>query len=180
MKKKNVIIFTFLLLISFFSFNIFKISQHKQTIKEQIKVLPEFSFSSVKENHKNISSNIFFKSKTVIIHFNSTCHFCQEEVQLLKDHEELLKSLDINIVLISEEDTNILQEFLKENELYNSDFQLLKSNIGDFYKLFGTSQVPTAFLYNANGKLIKTITGLSKFELITQTFLEDEKVNSLH
>ncbi|NME72418.1 peroxiredoxin family protein [Flammeovirga aprica] len=173
---KILIIGTFLLVLSGFVYKIYESLEQNKKVGDSIKYLPSFSFQSYADTSKYISSEVFQSQKTMIVFFNSTCHFCQDEIQLINDHFDEIEDEGIQVVFVSDQPIHEVQSFRAEQHLEASKLLFLKAKENEFFEMFGSTVVPNAFLYNTKGELIKNIKGFSKLTLITNTFKENETV----
>ncbi|MBB6463669.1 peroxiredoxin family protein [Flammeovirga kamogawensis] len=172
--KKLIIIVSFLGVISFLTYSIIKTLKQKEEVENTIKKLPDFSFQSYLDTTEVITSEMYVNKKVIITFFNSTCHFCIDEIFLFQKNQQILEKEKIQVVLVSEEPVEVVLEFIEKSELDHLNFKFLRARENMFFQIFGSSSVPNSFLYNKEGKLIKNIKGLSKFTMITKSFEDDE------
>jgi thiol-disulfide isomerase/thioredoxin len=143
---------------------VFKISS-KLTLKARIETFPSFSFNAL--NDSTFSSDQISKGPVVILFFNPECEHCQYQVTSLVENEKVLKAAII--LLISDADTNSINDFTRKNGL--AEFPGIKLLIDTDYRFidyFGTESVPTTFIYDKNLKLIRYFKG----EVMPETILK--------
>lgn len=102
-------------------------------------------------NEVNLSS---FKGKKILINYWATwCGPCIQEMPSLIRAEEQLKS-DFVFLLVSDESIQRISRFKNRK---NFNLKYLKSKVS--LASLGVYSLPTTYVYNAEGKQIKTIVG---------------------
>jgi peroxiredoxin len=99
----------------------------------------------------------------IVAYFNTTCHLCQSEAQLLvanfQDRE------DLNFIFISSQPAFEIREFkehYKLDKLSNSIF--LSDTLFQFANQFRLQGIPVTFAYDSKGKLVKEFFGTFKIQ----------------
>ena len=135
-----------------------KVEQTKKAQK-----LPAFSFytlDSAAYTHTQLKD-----LPLLIIYFNSGCHFCQYEAKELGKQSAVLEN--IQVLMVSDESLKIIREFAAAYQLDKvSSIHFLKATNNSFYKTFGKASVPSIFIYNRQGELLKHFQGETTIEAI--------------
>lgn len=140
---------------------------HKLNIKKQIAestaTIPQFSFSTIQHQpftKKNISDTL---GKVIIQLFSPDCEHCQFMAQSFVKNKEKLKGIEI-LMVTPFGDSSSVMKFSHEYGLDSlSNVQLLLDTHADFFKIFGSSLVPSFYVYK-NNKIVKSIKGETKIE----------------
>ncbi|HEX8461730.1 MAG TPA: TlpA disulfide reductase family protein [Segetibacter sp.] len=165
MKQKFRIILAllFIALIAVLSKNIYFKIQAKSVLQKTISDLPDFTLTTALDNEP-FRSTIFKNSNdTILINFFSpTCEHCQYMASSFIKNKEQLQN--VKIVMVTIDDSISVAKFKKDYQLnIMPNVLLLRDTKFQFEKIFGTSVVPSFFLY-VNGKLKKRIIGETKIE----------------
>ena len=97
----------------------------------------------------------FYKGKKIVINYWATwCRPCIKEMPGLKRAEEILENHNYIFLLVSDETTSKISTFKKDK---NFDFNFLKSVESN--EMLGIYSLPTSYIFDENGKKIKTIVG---------------------
>ncbi len=119
-----------------------------------------FTFSTISD-----SFSFNMKHPTLLIYFNPDCEHCQYEARAIRD--SLHRFAATNVLLVSDESVERLREFAKEYDLVNQpNIHILYDRDRKFKDLFGTSMVPSIFIYNQQQELVKHYKGETKIEAI--------------
>jgi len=120
-------------------------------VYNRFRVAPDVSFTSLKANSLSGESYSFSSSSDkshIILFFATWCIDCRRELPVLQKQTELLNKLNIEVVLLSDEETSTLIKF---NPTIGEPFKLLK--LEGSFKDNQIYTLPTAFLYCKSGKL---------------------------
>jgi peroxiredoxin len=129
----------------------------KDTITKRIETIPEFNFFKL-DNAQFNKQDLKKELPTVFIYFNSKCDYCEHEARDISTNVEGLK--DIQIVFISPEPIEVIQQFSENYQLNNiSNITFLNDNTNHFYTQFGASSIPYVVIYNKEQQLIKAHKG---------------------
>jgi len=132
--------------------------------QERTKSLPAFQFLKLDRTTFS-SAQLSAAQASVIIYFNPDCEHCQYEARAIRD--SLHRFAEVNVLLISDEPIARLQAFAKEYDLANQpNIHILYDGERKFKVLFGTSLVPSIFIYNRQQQLVKQFKGETKIEAI--------------
>lgn len=151
-------------IIVFFIYKIFSNIIHKEHVRKITSVLPNFKFFNL-QNKPFTKDSIPANKKTVLLFFNTTCEHCQYETEkIIKSNKQLQSA---NFLFVS---TQSQKELLQFDSIYHTTsfpfIRLLRDSSNIFYQAFGTTIVPSSFIYDSKGLLIKKFTGEVKIETI--------------
>jgi peroxiredoxin len=171
---KNIhrkIIFAVLIL-GFAVFGIFAvykiINKNKQTSK--IEQIPQFVFKTEQGNPFTPDS-MNIRADKIIIHYNSECEFCQNEIHEIIQNAE--KFGNIQFLLVSCQKPYKTKDFIKKLNLTNcKTIKFAYSNDKSFFEYFGTTSVPCTFIFNTSGKLINHFNGEVNAEFLLKCIAE--------
>ncbi len=110
---------------------------------------------------------------TVIIYFNPECEHCQyEATEIGRQPERFAKA---NMILITPDDSvKRIEAFASRSRLWQVDnLVILFDRKGQFKKQFGSSVVPSVFIYGTNKQLLKQYVGEVKMEAVLK-IIDDE------
>jgi thioredoxin-related protein len=103
----------------------------------------------------------------LLIHFNSECDQCQNELAELKRNLAALQTM--KVLLMSSENISKIKILASEFSLEQfSNVDFVKINRNDVYENFGSLATPHIFIYGKDRKLIKEFRGETKMEAILQ------------
>ena len=148
---------------SYFFYKItFKINFNKQ-VAEKITTIPQFSFITI-EHNPYTKQNIEDTLGSIIIQlFSPDCEHCQYMAQSFLINKEKIIHLEI-LMITPFGDSASVTKFSHDYGLDSlNNIQLLLDTQGDFFKLFGSSAVPSFFVYK-NNMLVKSIMGETTIE----------------
>ena len=110
------------------------------------------TFVDLNDNKVDLTT---FKGKKIIINYWATwCGPCIKEMPGLKRAEEILENHNYTFLLVSDETISKISTF-KNNKKF--DFNFLKSVESN--EFLGIYSLPTSYIFDENGKKIKTIVG---------------------
>lgn len=136
----------------------------KQALKETIISLPVFEFLTT-DSITFSNSNLSPVKNLVLLWFNTGCEHCQYEAQEFGRNSGSFSHTQI--LMVSGESLSDIRKFGKTYgvdtlgylKLMNCDYQV-------FFNTFGTTSVPSLFIYSPEGKLLKQYHGETKLEAI--------------
>lgn len=149
-------------IIALLGINIHHKIQANNVTQKTISNLPDFTFTTL--NNHPFHSTIFQNTNdTILVNFFSpTCEHCQYMASSFIKNKEQLQN--VKIVMVTIADSISVAGFKKDYHLnILPNVLLLRDTQYQFEKIFGTSVVPSFFLY-VNGKLVKKIIGETKIE----------------
>ncbi len=133
-------------------------NQNAQTVQRQH--LPAFEFytlDSTTFTHANL-----LPRATVVVYFNSECDHCQREARDIAAN--LYYFQDMNLLMVSDEHIATIENFIEKYGLKHPNICALCSVNNAFYRAFQTSILPSIFVYDKNGLLLKHHKGETKID----------------
>lgn len=120
-------------------------------------IIPKFTFLSL-DNNKITESDIKSETKRVIFnYFSPNCDHCQN--MALQFSKNKIKLRNVTILMISNSDSASINKFKMDFQLSSiTNIILLRDTDNTFYKIFGTANVPSFYIYD-DGKFVKQIIG---------------------
>ena len=123
------------------------------------------SFVDLYENNLDLS---VYKGKRIVINYWATwCGPCIKEIPSIKRAEEILEDYGYIFLLVSDETVSKISKFKNDR---NFDLNFLKSI--ESYETLGIYSMPTSYIFDENGKIIKTIVGAIEWD-------SEEMINKL-
>lgn len=120
-------------------------------------------------NSQQVNVN-FSEKPSVLLFFTSWCPYCNEDapkiVSLSNKYKDQINIYGINIS--NRDDLNEVKKYVKK---YNITYPILKDELGDIYKNYGSPGFPTLFFIDSKGKVIDRIIGSTDIELIEKSFV---------
>jgi thiol-disulfide isomerase/thioredoxin len=113
-------------------------------------LLPEIQLSDLQGNSVKPASG----KPTLLIFFGTWCRDCRKELPVLAKLEAELKSRNIQVILVSDEENAVLKDFSSSIPL---SFQLCK--LKGSFKENSIYTLPTSYLFCSNGDVFKKQTG---------------------
>ena len=101
---------------------------------------------------------------SIIIFFSSTCPFCVEEIKTIQKNKTLFT---VPIIMISDETTTVLTDIAKKYGIdETSPIKLVSDGSKEYHKYFLPAGIPSIFIYDASGSLVKHFQGETKVETL--------------
>ena len=101
---------------------------------------------------------------SIIIFFSSTCPFCVEEIETIQKNKTLFT---VPIIMISDEDAAVLADIAKTYGIAEtSPIKLVSDGSKEYHKYFLPTGIPSIFIYDASGSLVKQFQGETKVETL--------------
>ena len=167
MKKKIKLllgIFLFVI-ICFLTYKITSKLNYKKEVAERVKVIPDFSFYRL--DGSKFSTKNLQKKPSVFVYFNSECNYCKSETKKIQERLEDFK--EVQLIFISFEKKEIIQQFAKDYELLDQENVLfLEDRKGEFSKLFDVTSIPFMVIYDEQKKLLKKFKGATNIDAIVE------------
>lgn len=134
---------------------------HKEATSAVGVKMPEFNFSTM-QNKPFTKKDAEGENRVIIGLFDPDCDHCQSMMKMIVAKKEQLKN--VKVLMITWADSLSAQKFIKAYKLNQlNNLTILRDKKIQFYNLFGTSIVPSFFIYE-NGILIKKYTGETTFK----------------
>ena len=163
---KTTVVVIGLGLLCFLGYQVYTKMQYKEEVETALKTMPDFSFETL-EGKTFTQNNLETDQPTVLIYFNSGCDYCQHEAQSIEQHIESFK--DVQLVFVSYETKETIQQFSKTYKLNNYDnIILLCDTRDDFATRFDATSIPYLLIYDKDKKLIAKHKGQLKAEKIIE------------
>jgi thiol-disulfide isomerase/thioredoxin len=133
-------------------------------------LLPEIQLSDLQGNSVKPASG----KPTLLIFFGTWCRDCRKELPVLAKLESELKNRNIQVILVSDEEIAVLQDFSTGIPL---SFQLCK--LTGSFKENNIYTLPTSYLFCSNGSVFRKQTGAIEWttELLSNFVNACEKPN---
>ena len=133
-------------------------------------LLPEIQLSDLQGNSVKPASG----KPTLLIFFGTWCRDCRKELPVLAKLESELKNRNIQVILVSDEEIAVLQDFSSGIPL---SFQLYK--LTGSFKENNIYTLPTSYLFCSNGSVFRKQTGAIEWtiELLSSFINVCEKPN---
>ncbi|MFT4202380.1 MAG: hypothetical protein QM610_00565 [Chitinophagaceae bacterium] len=160
---KYILSITLLLLLGWLGYKIYDKLQTQKQAAANIAILPQFRFQTMA--HQTFSKQAIKDTmgQVVIMLFSPDCEHCQYMAQAMVRHKEAIK--DVQFVMVTPfGDSASVATFAHGYHLDSlSNVQLLLDGKVQFPSLFGSSLVPSFYVYNHN-RLVKSIKGETRIE----------------
>jgi len=144
----------------------------RASLEERIEKLPAFSFTGLDGSsfsHEQLSDG----KPVLLIYFHPDCEHCQYEAGVIRDSLSQLAGAEV--LFISSAPASELQEFGGAYDLSgHPGVHILHDAAGAFHTMFGSSTVPSVFIYNRNRALVKHFKGETKIEAILKYLSDDD------
>ena len=156
MKKRWIITYTILVLLTFSSFTV---SQAQAiSILEKGSIAPDFQLTTIDGKVTSLSD---FRGQTVILNFwASWCPPCKEEMPELEQFYKKNKQNNVTILSVNLTSQDIgsqkLQQFVQN---YSLTFPILLDQKGEAGKLYQILTIPTSFIISPTGKITDIFVG---------------------
>ncbi len=145
--------------------HIVKAYQVKNEIENRIQTLQHYSFKSTNGNEVFVDS---FNPQlyTVIVYFHPECEHCQYEASQIGLNAPLFEKA--NMILITPDDSlKRVDDFAIRYHLWEVDnLTILVDENNRFSSYFGTSVIPSVFIYGIDKRLLKMFKGEVKIKMV--------------
>ena len=121
----------------------------------QVRSLPEFRFFRLDNGAEVTHKNVIPGKKTLFVFFDTECPHCR--VAITEYNHQQAKLNDINVFLITRDQKNVVNTFLKEvgsKLIAKKNVTVLADNQNQFIGKFLPKKFPSMFLFGANRQLI--------------------------
>ena len=119
------------------------------------KQAPDFDLKTIKGDRIRLSD---LRGKVVLLNFWATwCPPCRDEMPLFRRVYKKYKDKGFEILAVSTDtDVRVVKKFIRE---FKIPFPVLMDEKGDLTKLYQVQGIPTSFLIDRDGKVIKVRLG---------------------
>lgn len=149
MKKTIFILFTLLV-----AGNVFSQSEPPAPYTKTL-TTPQFTIRNVVDSSVFNNSNLPSKTNIIFIYFGPDCGHCTFFTKKMVDSISLFKNT--HIVMVSSSDYSHIKKFYDDNKLSEIPFITVGRDADYFFIThFGVRQFPSAYVYNTNGKFVKS------------------------
>lgn len=151
MKRTVAIGLTLATIVATISFISYEYLTKKQNY-EKYKIMPSVSFLTLYNQKQNLSNLSQYKGYVVQV-FNPGCEACQEEATDYFSNNDSLQN--ILFLMLSMDSLTKIKDFAQRQMLYNANnFMFGRIDTVEFEYHFGSTPIPTLFIYNSDKKLI--------------------------
>jgi thiol-disulfide isomerase/thioredoxin len=131
----------------------------------KVSKLPNFTFYQIDNDTVPFhASDLNNDEAIVLVIFNTECHYCQNELQMLSLNVD--KFPDTQFLFVSDQRSSAIRGYLQEIGLYGRPNVFVARN--KFFEAslkFGSLPIPTIFIYSKNRILRKRLIGEKKVEV---------------
>jgi peroxiredoxin len=111
------------------------------------------------------SNNIPVETPVLLMYFHPECDICSNEIKQFIEYKDSFYKINILLITNAQQDKSI--KFYAAHSLFEiMNLKLLLDEDNMFQTYFGTSLVPSSFLYNNKHELVKTFQGEVKAETL--------------
>lgn len=155
-----------------------KASAKIQGEKER-EVLPAFELTNVMTGAPfNLNRLTAEAAPTAIVYFNPECSHCENEAEALAGKWQEKRAKGLRWLWISSAAPESIEAFAEQHGLAGAPgMYFLHDHDDGFFSHFGTSLVPSHFLYDESGRLIKHIKGETTFENVLK-YVDQENASA--
>jgi peroxiredoxin len=130
------------------------------------KAAPEFTLPDIRGEQVKLAD---FAGKVLLVDFWATwCAPCKEEIPMFKELHQNYGEQGFAIIAISDENAEIVKQFVEAREIPYTNLV----DPGEISQLYGVVSLPTAFLVDAEGKIVEEFRG-TKPRRILETRIRD-------
>lgn len=125
------------------------------SVFSQVRSLPEFRFFRMDNGAEVTHRNVTPGKKTLFVFFDTECPHCR--VAITEYNHQQAKLNDINVFLITRDQKNVVNAFLKEvgsKLIAKKNVTVLADNQNQFIGKFLPKKFPSMFLFGANRQLM--------------------------
>ena len=133
--------------------------------------LPDFAFYDLQGNLFT-KANIKKKAPVVVIFFDPYCDHCQTQAGWINAAGEKFKAKNAQVVWVSTESEENIAKFRNTTFTKSAlkDVYFLRDKKYWFDGYFGYSEAPSIYVYNAEGKLVKSLKKETPAETLLSLF----------
>lgn len=145
----------------------------KSMEEAHLETIPHFLFYD--EDGKEVNQLDFENDYTkVLVYFNSTCSLCEEEFHAIS--KSIAEFKDTQFIFISTEKFEDIIDFASIHQLHDrKNVVFLQDRDFKFSTYFKYDVVPSTFVYNADGQILKAYKGFTPVKEIILTVNGDDR-----
>jgi len=102
----------------------------------------------------------------ILVYYNSECDYCQNEAKDIKENINELKNTEL--LMVSSETPEAIKNFQSEFQLNEANIHFAMVDEQDMFDAFGSVSVPALFIYDREGKLVKSFKGKTKISVVLE------------
>jgi peroxiredoxin len=169
--KKNRLLFRTIILFTLVGALGFTLYQHLFADKEKVqvgKVAPDFVVTDLQGNTVQLSE---LQGKGIFLNFWGTwCKPCEKEMPYMNELQDVYREKGIEIIALNADETEIaVKNFV---DRYNLQFTVAIDKGTEVLNTYGVGPLPTSFLIDKDGKVIRRITGTQTKEQLEEHLKE--------
>lgn len=172
MKKKRLIMRSFILFIltAALGYTLYSNFFHSKEKVDVGSIAPDFVLNDLNGKKIQLSD---YAGKGVFLNFWGTwCEPCKREMPYIERQYQYYKNHGVEVLAINVGESNLAVENFKEQ--YGLTFPILLDKKMEVLNAYGVDPLPTTFLIDKNGKVVKIITG-SMTERDVRNYMESIK-----
>jgi peroxiredoxin len=127
--------------------------------------IPDFTLYRLDDNKAFTKSSLSHTDQLVLIFFDPSCRYCQEEASMIGKNLELFKNT--SFYFISMQDKHLIKNFRETfgKQLKNkSNVHFLHDSRYEFMGKFNPVEYPSVFVYSPNKRLVQYLHGNIPFD----------------
>ncbi|UOY93511.1 thiol-disulfide oxidoreductase ResA [Ectobacillus sp. JY-23] len=169
--KKNRLLFRTIILFTLVGALGFTLYQNFFADKEKVqvgKIAPDFVVTDLQGNTVQLSE---LQGKGIFLNFWGTwCKPCEKEMPYMNELQDVYREKGIEIIALNADETEIaVKNFV---ERYNLQFTVAIDKGTEVLNTYGVGPLPTSFLIDKDGKVIRRITGTQTKEQLEEHLKE--------
>ena len=152
-------------------FTIFSASAQADTSLKYIKfpTIPTFTITKVPDSSSFTHKQLKKKKPTIFFFFNPDCDHCHQETKNLIAKIDQLK--DVQILMVSILDYNSIKKFYTEYKIASyPNITIARETTYNLPGFFSIHSIPDVYVYDKNGKFLKTFKKTFPVEEIAALF----------
>jgi peroxiredoxin len=158
---KRTLAFALLLLvlgaIGYFGVRIYQHAAAEQAVQRRVQTLPDVSLTTL-DGDPLRGAGLLEDTPAVLVFFRPSCPYCTHEARSIRAHRVLADTAEV--LFISARPVADLRAFADSLRLEgDSPIRVLRDPSGAALRTFGVEQVPTTFVYDGEGTLLREFEG---------------------
>lgn len=143
--------------VGYFGLRIYQEATAEQAVQRRTRTLPRLALATLEGEtlHRGTLSD---DAPTVLVFFRPSCPYCRHETRSIRAHEALTDTAEV--LLVSARPRAALRTFADSLRLRRrSRIRVVRDAAGAAARTFGVDRVPTTFVYDADGRLLRRFEG---------------------